>query len=166
MKRKVLLLVGVLLLASLTVFGCSKPEEGKTEVENPMVEYTDLAEAEKGAGFKPVSLPGKTPERITIIDKSLAELTYNSGKDDEITLRSVQGSDENINGYYDVTYSPATAGSNEVQVAEDSEKTQLVSGEIQADGQTITVGVAAKGITQADALALYTQAVDAYRGVQ
>lgn len=165
MKRKIVLLLGLALVASLTLFGCGQDQgnESKTEVENPLVEYTDLAEAEKGAGFKPVTLPEKTPERITVIDKSLAELTYNLDKDNEITLRSVQGSIEDINGHHGATYEPAKAGSDEVKVAGDSEKTQLVFGEIEADSQTITVGIAAKNVSQEEALALYSQAVDAYR---
>lgn len=152
MKRR--LAMGLSVILMLFMFSGCSVEEIKYNLENPSKKVNSVEVIEDQLGFTPAQIPETTGfklDKCYIIDNRIAELRYKNDEGDKASVRSEEGSDETINGVYDVNYSiVAYRGIQFFMGQVEGENTWAGYHFDKKDNKSITVGAVIEG-TEKDA---------------
>lgn len=130
MKRKTAKkFVSICISALVFLCACGSTNKAKTEMPNPITEYSTCEEAEAAVGFKALYLTkdtGYDAHDIMTISNEVIDVEFiNRDSEQEITVRTGKGNND-ISGVYGITYTEQEINDVAVQVGmvqEDDETT-------------------------------------------
>lgn len=170
MKKRNLLIVGVLVFAVLMITACAnsgqqKPSTtGGENVVNPMVQYTTAEEVAKKLGYDIGMLPHYTKFEIKesyIIDNKTADLRYTRADKAEATVRTEKNATYDISGVQNATYTKANYNGHEYFLGhETADKTQVAYFTKEDNGATYTYSMSATGMEKEDFLNTFITLMD------